>query len=154
MSFLQEEMLSAYKKLVATRTRIEQGELPWSALAEHFTNDATFIDPAWGRVKGIDAIAEFMEESMAGLEGWTFPCEFIAVDGDKVISGWQNRLPGARPDGSPYQALGISVMIYAGNDKFSMEEDILNMRHVEALIIESGWLPGAGFNMPPENPPR
>ncbi len=42
---------------------------------------------------------------------------------------------------------------YAGSDKFYMEENILNMHHIEELVIESG-LTGRGFNMPPENLPR
>ena len=110
--------------------------------------------PAWGRVEGIENIKRFLVESMVGLEDWSFPRQFTAVDGDRLISGWQNRLPGQRPDGTPYQALGISVLVYAGDGKFSSEEDILNMAHVTELIRESGWKPKPGFNLPPANPVR
>lgn len=149
------EILEAYDRYVATRDRVEAGELGWDALADFFTEDATFIDPAWGRIEGRDAIRRFLEESMAGLEGWTFPREWTAVlDGSRLASGWQNRLPGRRADGSAYQALGVSVMRYAGNGRFSHEEDLLNMVHVIELIGESGWEPGAGFHLPPANPHR
>ena len=148
------EVRAAYDRMIETRDRIERGELPWDALAEFFTEAATFIDPAWGRVEGIENIKRFLAESMAGLEDWSFPRQFTAVDGDRLISGWQNRLPGQRPDGSPYQALGISVLVYAGDGKFSSEEDILNMAHVTELIRESGWAPKPGFNIPPPNPVR
>ena len=47
--------------------------------AEFYTDDAIYIDPAWGRVEGLDAIREFMIESMLGLEDWLFPVEFTAV---------------------------------------------------------------------------
>ncbi len=154
MPFPEEEIRAAYDRLVATRDRIDQGELPWDALAEFFTEDATYIDPAWGRIEGIENIKKFLVESMTGLEDWRFPREFTAVDGDRIISGWQNRLPGSRPDGSHYQALGVSVLIYAGNGKFSYDEDILNMAHVYELIGESGWQPGPGLNMPPQPPKR
>ena len=153
--FTEAEIRAAYDRLVATRDRVEAGELGWDALADFFTEDATFIDPAWGRVEGRDAIREYLEQSMAGLEGWTFPREWTAVlEGDRLVSAWQNRLPGQRADGTPYQALGVSVMDYAVDGKFSREEDILNMEHVIELIQESRWQPGPGFQLPPAKPPR
>jgi hypothetical protein len=150
----EQEILEAYDRLVETRDRAEKGEVGWDALADHFTEDATFIDPAWGRVEGLSAIQEFMVESMAGLEGWVFPREWTVVEGNRLVSGWQNRLPGQRPDGSFYEAPGISILIYAGNGKFSYEEDLLNMVHVTELIRESGWKPGPDFNLPPREPRR
>lgn len=153
-SHSRDEILTAYDALVATRDRAEAGEVGWDALADHFTEDATFIDPAWGRVEGLPAIREFLSESMAGLEGWTFPREWTQVEGDRLVTLWQNRLPGARADGSPYQAPGISILLYAGDGRFSYEEDLLNMVHVTELIRESGWKPGPGFQLPPSEPVR
>jgi ketosteroid isomerase-like protein len=148
------EIRDTYERYVATRDRIEAGELGWQALADFFTDDATFIDPAWGRVEGIEAIRKFLGESMAGLEDWTFPHEWTLVEGDLVVTRWQNRLPGRRPDGSPYQAPGISILRYAGGGKFSYEEDLLNMVHVTELIVESGWKPSGEMHLPPSNPRR
>jgi len=150
----REEVLRAYESLVDLRDRVAAGEAGWDCLGDYFTEDAVFIDPAWGRVEGIVAIRRFLVESMAGLEGWTFPHQWTVVEGDRLVSGWMNRLPGQRADGSFYEALGISVMTYAGNGRFSREEDLLNMVHVVELIRESGWTPGPGFNPPPANPPR
>jgi len=153
-SFASEEILATLRGYLDTRARIEAGELPWGALGEFFTEDAAFVDPAWGRVDGRDGIIEFMDESMAGLEDWSFPHEWEAVDGNCVITGWQNRLPGQRPDGSFYQAPGVSRMIYAGDGKFSFEQDLLNMVHVFELMKESGWEPTTPINLPPKNPLR
>lgn len=152
--FPESEVRQVYERLVATRDRIERGELSWDALADFFTDDATFIDPAWGRVEGREAICRFLVESMAGLEGWTFPREWTMVEGDRVVSLWQNRLPGRRPDGAPWQAPGVSILVYAGDGRFCFEEDILNMTHVIELIRESGWKPGPGFTPPPARPRR
>ena len=61
-----------------------------------------FIDPAWGRVEGIDEMkATVFGDAMVGLEEWTFPVEFYAIDGDNVLIKWKQLLPGSRPDGRP-----------------------------------------------------
>ena len=79
---------------------VERGERSWSSIAEEFfTEDIVFIDPAWGRTEGRDAVAQFMDESMAGLEDWTFPEEWTMSDGERVVTMWWNRLPGEGPGG-------------------------------------------------------
>ena len=153
-TFPPSEIEATYTRYVETRNRVEAGELGWDALADFFTDDATFIDPAWGRVEGIEAIRKFLVESMAGLEDWTFPHEWTLIDGNRVISRWMNRLPGTRPDGTPYEAPGISILEYAGDGRFCFEEDLLNMTHVGEVIRDSGWRPPAHFNLPPKHPHR
>jgi ketosteroid isomerase-like protein len=150
----RQEIEAAHGRYVETRNRIEAGELGWNALADFFTDDATFIDPAWGRLNGKDRIRKFFVESMAGLEGWSFPHQWRCIDGNRVVAAWKNRLPGRREDGSHYEAQGISILLYAGGGLFSYEEDLLNMVHVFELIEESGWTPGPEVNMPPQRPPR
>jgi ketosteroid isomerase-like protein len=151
---LEAEARATYQRYVATRDRVEAGELPWSVLADFFTEDAVFVDPAWGRVEGRPAIARFMDESMAGLEDWRFPEQWTVAEGNRVVSFWWNRLPGARADGTPYQAPGISIMTYAGDGLFSQEVDLLNMTEVGELFAESGWTPPPTMNMPPRRPVR
>ena len=153
-TFSADEILATHEHYVETRNRIEAGEVGWDALADYFTDDATFVDPAWGRVDGIQAIRKFLIESMVGLDDWEFPHEWHAVDGNFIVTGWQNRLPGKRADGSFYQAPGMSRIRYAGGGKFSFEQDLLNMAHVMELIEESGWSPKDSFNMPPDKAPR
>ena len=148
--FTNDELLEAYEVYKKTRERIDAGELWWDQLRDHFTEDAVFVDPAWGRVDGIDNIVKFLEDSMRGLEDWTFPLEWMAVDGDYLITGWQNRLPGRRPDGTYYQAPGMSRLRYAGDGRFDYEQDLINMIHMLEVMKESGWKPGAGA----QNPPR
>jgi hypothetical protein len=154
MAHPREEILAAYDRYVAQRDRAEAGEVGWDTLADFFVEDGWFSDPAWGRVEGRDAIRGFMTDSMTGLEGWSFPREWTEVQGDRLVSIWQNRLPGARADGSFYQATGVSIMTYAGGGLFVSEEDVLNMAHVMELIRESGWKPGPGAKPPPREPRR
>jgi ketosteroid isomerase-like protein len=148
------EARATYDEMVALRARIEAGELPWSALGDYFTDNAVYIDSAWGRYEGKDAIAEFMDASMAGLGDWTFPEEWTMADGDRVVSMWWNELPGTRADGSKYRVPGMSILRYAGDGKFDYEYDIFNMVQVLEVISESGWQPTGDMNPPPQQPNR
>lgn len=152
MSFPREEIEATLVKYVEVRERIDAGELTWTDLCQFFTDDAVFIDPAWGRVEGLDAIRTFMVESMAGLDDWTFPIEFTAIDGDNVIVKWTEVFP--RADGTSATQSGFSRLIYAGNGKFRYEEDLLNMVHVLDDISTSGWKPTGPMNAPPRQPNR
>jgi ketosteroid isomerase-like protein len=153
LSHLEDEARAAYAAYCDTRTRIVAGELPWTALEDFFTDDAVFIDPAWGRVEGIDAIREFWVESMTGLEDWSFPEAWTMVEGNRVVSMWWQEM-GAGPDGAPVRCPGISILYYAGNGRFAYEHDLMNMAHVMEAIGESGWSPSGDFTMPPEHPVR
>jgi ketosteroid isomerase-like protein len=150
----REEVQAAADRYRTLREAVDRGEQPWTALADLFTDDAVYIDPAWGRVEGRGAIAEFIEESMTGLEDWSFPVEYIAIEGDVVVIKWTQVLPGERPDGGRWTQSGYSTLVYAGDGRFSYEEDLLNMVHVTEDLAASRWRPGPGFTPPPPNPNR
>jgi ketosteroid isomerase-like protein len=152
VTFPREEIEATVERYVDVRNRIDAGELGWDALVQFFTDDAVFIDPAWGRVEGIDGLAHFFVESMAGLDDWTFPIEFTAISGDNVVIKWSELFP--RADGGTAAQSGWSRLIYAGDGKFRYEEDILNMTHVLEDISSSGWQPTGPMNLPPKHPNR
>ena len=154
MPYPEDEVAAAAATYRSFREAIGRGERPWTDLADLFTDDAVYIDPAWGRIEGRDEIRAFIEESMTGLEDWSFPIEFIAIDGDQVVIKWTQVLPGIKPGGGRWTQSGYSTLIYAGDGRFSYEEDLLNMTHVVEDIIASSWLPGKGFTAPPGNPNR
>jgi limonene-1,2-epoxide hydrolase len=148
------EVRATVDAYVALRARIEVGEATWIDLADVFTDDAVYIDPAWGRIQGIDEIRTFLVDSMRGLEDWRFPIRYAAIEGDDVVTVWTQVLPGQRVDGRPFEQTGVSMLRYAGAGKFSFEEDLLNMAHLLEDVGESGWRPGPGFTPPPPNPQR
>ena len=148
MAHPREEVEATVAKYVALRERIEEGKATWPDLAEFFTDDIAYIDPAWGRVNGIEEVKAFMVESMTGLEDWRFPIDFTAIDGDNVVVKWRQILP------SGHEQSGVSTLVYAGDGKFRYEEDILNMGHVNEDLRASGWRPPPGFSFPPSTPDR
>jgi len=148
------EALESYRRYVAQRELCVAGEAPWSTIGEWFTEDAVFIDPAFGRVEGRDEILAFLDRSMVGFEGWSFPEEWTMVDGDRLVTFWWNRLNGNRADGTPYQAPAFSVLHYAGDGLFDYELDLMNIAEVGELLVESAWVPSAGMAAPEPRPNR
>ena len=56
---IEREGLETYAKFVALRDRIDAGDASWSQLADFFTEDAAYIDPAWGRIEGREPIRNY-----------------------------------------------------------------------------------------------
>jgi len=161
MPHSRDEVQSTIERYLTVRDGINAGNGTWRDLAQFFTDDAVFIDPAWGRVEGIEAmLATVFGEAMVGLEDWKFPTDFYVIDGDIVVVKWRQVLPGRRADGSEYAQSGYSTLVYAGDGKFRYEEDLLNLTHLWEDVKESGlrFLPNVGvppkkvnrdFSLPP-----
>ncbi|MFP8881389.1 MAG: nuclear transport factor 2 family protein [Myxococcota bacterium] len=149
------EALATYDRFVATRDQIDRGDQSWSTMADYFTEDAAYIDPAWGRIEGREAIREFFEASMAGLtgHGWSTPENWTMAEGPRLVSQWDQIL-GHRDDGTPWLISGLSILYYAGEGLFCYSHDMLNMTHVGQTMRDMGWKPPAEFNMPPRQPNR
>ncbi len=149
------EALETYELFVATRDEIDQGKAAWSVLADYFTEDAAYIDPAWGRIEGREAIRDFFEASMAGLtgHGWSTPENWTRAQEARLVSQWDQVL-GHREDGTPWLVPGLSILYYAGEGLFCYSHDMLNMTHVGQIMRDMGWKPPATFNMPPRKANR
>ncbi len=156
MSFPREEVQATVDRYHALRDRIDAGQEAdaFGALADFYTEDAVYIDGAWGRLEGREVIAKWLVASMVGMEDWKFPVEFTAIEGNDVVVKWTQIMPRLRPDGTPYRQSGYSRLIYAGGGKFSYEEDAYNMVHVLEDIEASGWQPTEPMNFPPAHPER
>lgn len=147
---IEREARETYARFVATRDEIDIGNKPWSALADYFTEDAAYIDPAWGRIDGRESIREFFVASMAGLtgHGWSTPENWTMTDGHRLISQWDQVL-GQKEDGSPWFVAGLSILYYVGDGLFCYSHDMLNMTHIGQTMRAMEWKPPGDFNMPP-----
>lgn len=142
------ELAATLERYLAYRRDVDERKRPWSDLVEFFTDDAVFIDPAWGRIEGIDEIRQFLVDSMTGIEDWTFPVDHVYVDGDDVIIKFRQVLPDGRAQS------GYSTLIYAGDGRFRYEEDVLNMVHVFEDLKAIGFQAPPGMQPPPRHPVR
>ena len=152
---IEKESRETYARFVALRDKIDAGDATWSQLADFFTEDAVYIDPAWGRIEGRENIREFFETSMAGLtgHGWSTPENWTMTDGHRLVSQWDQIL-GHQEDGTPWMVAGLSILYYAGEARFCYSHDMLNMTHIGQTMRDMGWRPPKEFNMPPRKPNR
>jgi hypothetical protein len=152
---IEAESRATYERFVALRDEIDTGRRRWSELADFFTEDAVYIDPAWGRVEGRDNIRAFFEESMAGLtgHGWSTPENWTMADGHRLVSQWDQIL-GHQEDGTPWLVAGLSILYYAGDGLFCYSHDMLNMTHIGQTMRAMEWHPPEEFNLPPRQPNR
>jgi len=149
-SKLEDEARDTYRRFVDLRDKIDEGASSWGELADFFTEDAAYIDPAWGRIEGREAIRKFFVDSMAELtgHGWSTPENWIMVEGPRVVSQWDQIL-GHKEDGSPWFVAGLSILYYVGEGLFCYSHDMLNMTHIGQTMRTMQWTPPAEMVYPP-----
>ena len=130
--FSRAEIEAAFNDKVAIQERDD-----WQAFGDTFTDDAVYVEHHEGTFRGREKILEWLLPVMAQCKGWTYPIDWVAIDGNRVIYHWRNRLPGQRSDGSHYEFVGMSVTEYAGDGKWAFQEDIYNWER--ALEVLKEW---------------
>ena len=138
------EISATIERYLQLRRAAIAGEVQWSELKEVFTDDASVRRFGVGPASGADNLVKFLDDSMKGLQGWDFPHFWEAIDGNRVFLRWSNRIPGAAEDN-----LGLSILEYAGDGKFSYEEDLYSESHLAKVMAESGWRPSEPMAVPP-----
>ena len=125
------------------KTALEAGTSgDWNPWADMFTEDATYIEHLFGQLGGREAIRNWICKTMSmspNDQMKYFPVEWYMIDEEKgwVVAHVWNRMvdPG---DGSLHQAYNFTLLKYAGNGKWSYEEDIYNPEHFKTMVV--GWL--------------
>lgn len=102
----------------------------WDRWADLFTEDAVVVEHALGNMRGREAIREWIWRTMANFPGshmTGFPALWHVSDPatSRVICEVDNpmRDPG---DGSVITATNITILTYAGDGRWSREEDVYN----------------------------
>jgi hypothetical protein len=113
----------------------------WNAWADQFTEDATYVEHLYGTLGGREAIRAWITRTMStepNDQMKFFPMEWYMIDEERgwVVCQVWNRMvdPG---DGSLHQAYNFTLLKYAGDRKWSYEEDIYNPKHFRTMI--EGW---------------
>jgi hypothetical protein len=137
----REELQEAHDNFVAVASRCAtSGE--WRDWADLFTEDARYVEHCFGKFEGREEIFDWISRTMAEWPNSAmtdFPHEWCVCDVEK---GWWickilNRFkdPG---DGQVYEESNLTVLHYAGDMKFSYEEDAYNPQNFGPVV--SAWM--------------
>lgn len=128
-AFSAEEITEAY---AALHGRVEQFRQAgdWHGFADLFTEDATYVEHAFGTFHGREEIRAWSTRTMTSFPGSVmtgFPLVWQVVDvpTSRLVCEVRNLMPDPG-DGSVHEASNLTIMTYAGDGLFSREEDVYN----------------------------
>lgn len=130
-----EEAYAAFHERVRGFT--ETGD--WSGYADLFTEDAVYVEHAYGTFRGRDEIRAWVTRTMTsfpGSEMTGFPLAWSVVDVPtaRLICEVRNPMPDPG-DGSHHEESNLTIMTYAGDGLFSAEEDVYNPMRFLAMSL-------------------
>lgn len=143
--YSREELVDAFDKYNAARIEA-QDTGDWSVWAARFTEDAHYIEHAYGEFRGRAAIEKWIIEVMSPFPDMTFPQDWVAFDDehDAIVFQCQNALPHPTdPNGPPFSFPTWTRLVYAGNGLFSCEEDCYNPVKDANPVIKA-WVEAGG----------
>lgn len=127
--FSAAEITEAYVALHArVQGFVDSGD--WSDFALCFTEDATYVEHAFGTFRGRAAIREWSVATMTSFPGSVmtgFPLAWQVVDEEnaRLVCEVRNLMPDLG-DGPVLEQSNLTIMTYAGDGLFSREEDVYN----------------------------
>jgi ketosteroid isomerase-like protein len=95
----------------------------WAAWADLFTDDALYIEHVLGTMQGRKQIKPWITQIMAAYPELYTVYEWHMIDGDRVVFYMQNRRDNPEPGAPPLDFPGMSILHYAGDGKWDLEED-------------------------------
>jgi SnoaL-like domain len=136
--FTRDELAAAFETFEQTVDRAAKTQ-DWDAWVAHYTDDITYVEHAAGTMHGREQVREWIYRTMTVFPGsymTAFPALWTVIDEStgRVICELDNpmRDPG---DGTIISATNISIVTYAGDGKWSRQEDIYNpLRFVKATL--------------------
>jgi hypothetical protein len=118
--FTRDELEQAFRKYWRTGAVDEN----WDGFADCFTEDATYVEHVLGSLRGREAIRAWIKPIMEEYCELYTAYEWHTLDegADRVVVYMQNRRD--HPSGSgTIDFPGITVLHYAGEGRFDLEED-------------------------------
>lgn len=96
----------------------------WVGWANLFTDDAPYFDHYYGTFVGPNEIAPYLEGTMGASPMVYTVLKWYAIDGDRVVYECLNRADNPERGASPIDFPSYQIVDYAGEGKWSREEDI------------------------------
>jgi ketosteroid isomerase-like protein len=131
VSHPRDEVEAAFKTYIWTGIVGED----WAAWSKLFTDDATFNSKFYGLFHGPEEIQRFFERTMSFSPHVYSPLRWYAIDGDRVVYLCVNRADNPEPGGAPFEFESLQFLTYAGDGRWSYEEDWWMIAEVKAFGV-------------------
>lgn len=130
----RDELEREFQRYVdAGQRAFETGD--WVTWANQFTEDAHYVEHHYGDFHGREAISDWISSTMADVPEMYFPVEWSIIDEERgwvVFQAWNQMVD---PDGSgPYRVATWTLLKYAGDGKWSYEEDMYNPAEFPTML--------------------
>jgi predicted SnoaL-like aldol condensation-catalyzing enzyme len=124
------------------RGRIAVATGDWNQWADQFTDDAEYREHHYGYFKGQKEIRDWINGVMQPFPTMEFPVSWHTINGNRVSALIPNVLPA--PDGDDgYYGFDVNTILhYAGDGKWSYEEDVYSPKEAEQVI--GRWIAAGG----------
>ena len=114
----------------------------WDQWADQFTDDARYFEHHYGRFNGQAEIRSWITETMGPFPEMYFPLDHAVIEGNRVMAVIPNCLPDPTGGDQVYRFDVHVILHYAGNGKWSYEEDVYNP--AEAAETIKAWVAAGG----------
>lgn len=118
-AFMRSEVEAAFRHYFLTGPVLED----WIAWSNLFTDDATYTDHFYGTFRGPIEVQKFLESTMSFAPHVYSALVWYNIDGSQVVYKVMNRADNPEAGGAPIEFPSLQIIQYAGDGKFSSEED-------------------------------
>jgi hypothetical protein len=129
--FSRDEVEEAYRHYFMTGPVNED----WVAWSQLFTADATYLDHFYGTFHGPEEIQKFLESTMSFAPHVYSALEWYNIDGTQIVYKVWNRADNPEPGGAPIEFPSLQIIRYAGDGKWSSEEDWWIVKEMKAFNV-------------------
>jgi predicted SnoaL-like aldol condensation-catalyzing enzyme len=114
----------------------------WDQWADQFTDDAHYREHHYGYFRSGAEIRAWIRSVMQPFPTMEFPVSSYLIDGNRVTALIPNVLP-APPGDSGYYGFDVNTILhYAGDGKWSFEEDVYSPKEAEGVVQK--WIAAGG----------
>lgn len=124
----------------------------WTTYVDDFTEDVEYVEHAFGTMHGKDAVRDWVVTTMGAFPGRImtgFPIAWKVIDADtgRIVCEIRNPMPDPG-DGTVFDEPNITILDYAGDGRWSRQEDVYNPLRFHAMTKRWAAIAAAHGRLP------
>jgi hypothetical protein len=124
----------------------------WAAYVDDFTDDVEYVEHAFGTMHGKDEVRAWVVKTMSTFPGRImtgFPIAWKVIDSGtgRIVCEIRNPMPDPG-DGTVFDEPNITILDYAGDGKWSRQEDVYNPLRFHAMTKQWAAIAAAHDRLP------